>query len=480
MRPSTIFLSTLALAAAAVATSGSQPAFASWSPEQLSDWLNEHQISVPKHAKSSASDLQNLVAENWYSASAWTEDQYKNAQKTFSDVQDTSFETWDESRLREFLLRQGIVAPKGNREQLALLAKSQYKGYEAAAKSYSATAGSASAEASRTVESYASKASAAIAQLETDATRAIDRSKDYVFSTWDDNRLRSYLESKGLIKTSAEKKRDELLAMAEDYYNKASTPVWEAWSDSYMHDWLVSHDVIKSDFEKNRDKLRAQLESYYYTPADRVWTTWSDSELRGWLIKHGYVRSDTQISRDKMLKMVEENYLSVKDTVLSAWSDNQLRQWLIDNGYIRSDAEVKRDELVKLANEKFNDAWAKTASYLTWPDARLRAYLRERGVAENELPTNRSGLLQETRVRWVQAQGRAEAIVGKIRDIVNEGVGKAEDALYNIFNILNSKVYHGSEEASRVQEEETSELKGKKAEMEDRVGEKAEKVKAEL
>lgn len=388
MRPSTIFLSTLALAAAAVATSGSQPAFASWSPEQLSDWLNEHQISVPKHAKSSASDLQNLVAENWYSASAWTEDQYKNAQKTFSDVQDTSFETWDESRLREFLLRQGIVAPKGNREQLALLAKSQYKGYEAAAKSYSVTAGSASAEASRTVESYASKASAAIAQLETDATRAIDRSKDYVFSTWDDNRLRSYLESKGLIKTSAEKKRDELLAMAEDYYNKASTPVWEAWSDSYMvcislslatdddnegrlqHDWLVSHDVIKSDFEKNRDKLRAQLESYYYTPADRVWTTWSDSELRGWLIKHGYVRSDTQISRDKMLKMVEyvildvdnesvlisryrENYLSVKDTVLSAWSDNQLRQWLIDNGYIRSDAEVKRDELVKLANEKY-------------------------------------------------------------------------------------------------------------------------------
>lgn len=87
---------------------------------------------------------------------------------------------------------------------------------------------------------------------------------------------------------------------------------------------------------------------------------------------------------------------------------------------------------------------------------------------------------EETRVRWVQAQGRAEAIVGKIRDIVNEGVGKAEDALYNIFNILNSKVYHGSEEASRVQEEETSELKGKKAEMEDRVGEKAEKVKAEL
>jgi hypothetical protein len=112
-----------------------------------------------------------------------------------------------------------------------------------------------------------------------------------------------------------------------------------------------------------------------------------------------------------LISRYRENYLSVKDTFLSTWSDNQLRQWLIDNGYIRSDAQVKRDELVKLASEKYvvndsgggwrpiydlryNDAWAKTASYLTWPDARLRAYLRERGVAENQLPTNRAGLLR--------------------------------------------------------------------------------------
>jgi hypothetical protein len=238
MRTSTIFLSTLAFAAAAVATSGSQPAFSSWSPEQLTEWLNEHQISVPKRAKGSASDLQDLVAENWYSASAWTEDQYKNAQRTFSNLQDTSFETWDESRLREFLLRQGVVAPKGPKEQLALLAKSQFKGYEAAVKSFtdhaSTTFGSVSTEASRTAEGYASRASAAISQVETDVTRAIDRSKDYIFSTWDDNRLRSYLESKGLIKTKGEKKRDELLTVAEDYYNQVSSPVWEAWSDSYM------------------------------------------------------------------------------------------------------------------------------------------------------------------------------------------------------------------------------------------------------
>lgn len=248
MRTSTIFLSTLALAVAAVAASGPQPAFSAWTPDQLTEWLNEHQVSIPRRAKGSASDLQNLVAQNWYSASAWTEDQYKNAQKTFSNLQDTSFDTWDESRLREFLLRQGVVAPKGSKEQLALLAKSQYKGYEAAAKSFidhaSSTFGSATAEASKTAEGYVSRASAVISQVETDVSRSIDRSKDYVFSTWDDNRLRSYLESKGAIKTKGEKKRDELLVEAENYYNQASSPAWEAWGDSYMVRVFTSSRIL--------------------------------------------------------------------------------------------------------------------------------------------------------------------------------------------------------------------------------------------
>lgn len=43
---------------------------------------------------------------------------------------------------------------------------------------------------------------------------------------------------------------------------------------------------------------------------------------------------------------------------------------------------------------RYNDVSARTAAYLVWPDARLRAYLRERGVSEAALPTNRPGLLR--------------------------------------------------------------------------------------
>jgi len=164
------------------------------------------------------------------------------------------------------------------------------------------------------------------------------------------------------------------------------------------------------------------MKQYYYNVNDRVWDTWSDSELRSWLIEQGVVKSDAEIRREKMLKLVEwvlyllstcsacadlgshrtrtdslarDNYLNAKNTAWGAWSDSQMREWLIEHGYLRSDAQVKRDQLVNLMSEKYHTVSDKTAAYLTWPDARLRAYLRERGVSENLVPTTRPGLLRE-------------------------------------------------------------------------------------
>lgn len=140
--------------------------------------------------------------------------------------------------------------------------------------------------------------------------------------------------------------------------------------------------------------------------------------------------------------------MSAKDTFWNAWSDNQIRQWLIDHGYLRSDAQVKRDELIKLANEKYTDAASRTGAYLSWPDARLRAFLRESGVDDSNLPNSRPGLLQEVRIRYVQSQTKAEAAFLKIREIVNEGVGKAEDALHRIMSVVSNNLYHGYETVS--------------------------------
>jgi len=499
MRTNIIILTTLALSLCASAAGGGtwfpgavaaashQPEYTTWKRAQLEQWLETHNIPTTRAKKPTEAELRDLVAENWHSASAWTYDQYYNAQQIFADVRDTAFETWDESRLREFLLRQGIVAPKSSKEHLVLLAKSHYKGYTDAAKSFadraSATASGATAAASRTASGMASKASSVVVQAETEVAKAMDRSKDYVYSSWDDSRLRSYLESHGLLKTKAERRRDEMLAMMEEHYNKVANPVWEAWGDSYMHDWLVSHHIIKSDFEKNRDKLRAELERYYYAPMDRVWSTWTDSEMRTWLIDHDIIKSHAQVQRNKMMKMMEDNYLHAKDTFWSAWSDNQIRQWLIDHGYLRSDAQVKRDELIKLANDKWNDASARTAAYLTWPDARLRAYLREHGVNDSKIPGTRTGLLQETRIRWVQTHNKAEAMFLKIREIVNGGVGRAEDALQMIASLVTTgkdKLYHGYENTAHAAAEGADAHNRRVSESEQWAESKAETIKAKL
>ncbi|PPQ71324.1 hypothetical protein CVT26_011969 [Gymnopilus dilepis] len=445
MRPSLILVpATLALAAQASWFSSSEETpYKSWNTKELRAWLEVHNVHVPEHP--THNELVSLVQDNWDTASAWTQDQYYAAQKSFADLRDTAFETWDESRLRQWLLEHGVVAPKGPKEHLVLLAKQKYKAYDKAASSYASQAsatistaiyGDTKHQMSKSATSVASQATSAAAQATKEVARAFDESKDYVYSTWDDNQMRSWLEEKGVIKPKAQVRREELLEKMHSAWGRVANPIWEAWSSSYIHDWLVSHNIIKSDFQKNREALEKQMKKYYYSTSDTVYGTWTDSQMRQWLIDHGVMKSDAQASRDKMMKLMRDNYLSAKDTFWDAWSDNSIRDWLIEHGYMRSDAQVKRDELIKLANEKWNDQVARTSDYLVWPDARLRAYLRNHGVDDSNIPEPRPILLQEVRVRWVQSKTKAENVYDTVKEMVNSGIYKAEDALHHVFALL--------------------------------------------
>ncbi|KZV93874.1 hypothetical protein EXIGLDRAFT_716624 [Exidia glandulosa HHB12029] len=459
----------LALPAAASWFGSDKPDYLNWNKKQLKDWLNDRNIHVPNGFDNA--QLQELVKSNWDEGSAWTQDQYTQAQKTFQDVKQSSFDSWDESRLRQFLLEQGVVAPSSKKEELVLLANKQYKSFKAAASSYasqaSATASSAyygspasqvsasassvaggaassvssvAGNAASSVSSVAGQASASassvIAQATDSVVRTLDDSKDYVYSTWDDSQLRSYLHQKGVIRTDTEIKRDQLLAKMRDAYASVTEPVWAAWSDSYMHEWLVAHGIIKSDYEKKRDQLTGLMQQYYYGTNDYVWSTWDDSTLKGWLVEHNIVKSSAQVKREKMLKLVQDNYNSASDTVYGGWKDSEMRQWLIDNGYMKSDAQAKRDELVKLMSSKYNDAQSRVASYTTWPDARLRAFLRNHGITEASMPKSRADLLHETRIRWVQTQWASESLYRRIKDTITGGVETAEEKLGKVLEIL--------------------------------------------
>ncbi|KAF9478563.1 hypothetical protein BDN70DRAFT_879790 [Pholiota conissans] len=495
MRPS-LFLVAASLTLAAQASwfsdsSANTPEYAKWNTNELKAWLEVHNVPLPDH-KPTQAELRNLVESNWNTARVWSQDQYASAQKAFADLRDTAFDSWDESRLREFLLQNGIVAPKGPKEHLVLLAQQKYRSYHSAASSFSARAsetastaiyGDSKHQASKSASSLVTHATEAVTHAADDVTRKFDESKDYVYSTWSDNQMRKYLEEKGVLKTKTQKKRDELIKMMHDAYGSVADPIWDAWSDSYMHHWLVSRHLIKSDYEKKRDALIKPMQQYYYSANDKVWHTWSDTDAKAWLVEHGVIRSDAQVSRDKMSKMFHDNYISAKDTFWSAWSDNAIREWLIENGHMRSDAQYKRDELIKLANEKWSDEKAKLAEYLTWPDARLRAFLRQSGIPEEHLPTSRPGLLQETRIRWVQAHGRAENIFAKIKELVNSGIYKADEVLTKIMNLLKGDLDDGLtslksteayDAATHKAEQAKAGVKDGKANAEDWVGEKVE------
>ena len=213
-------------------SSSQNPPYASWSLSELQSWLYAHNVPVP--SSPSQDTLKYLVQQNWNSATAWSYDQYASAQKSFADIREASFDKWDESRLRQFLLEQGIVAPKGPKEQLVLLAKQRYTAYTNAASSFSA-------RATDTSHRMAGSLSTMAAQATSDVARALDDSKDYVYSTWDDNKLRNYLESKGVqVQAEAKKSRTHLLNLMRDSYASITTPIWQAWSDSYLVRSLLS------------------------------------------------------------------------------------------------------------------------------------------------------------------------------------------------------------------------------------------------
>ncbi|KAH0834054.1 hypothetical protein J3R83DRAFT_11338 [Lanmaoa asiatica] len=441
----------------------SEPDYAKWSHTELRTWLEHHNIKVPPSFDKPL--LYDLVHANWKNllpvyaeaGQQWSLDQYNRAQRAFEHVKDDSFDKWDESRLRAFLLEQGVVAPSGPLEQLVFLAKNKFRAYTDAAALHSSPASASASSAYAGVTGAAHSASqcigSAVAQATHEVARAFDDTMDYVYSTWEDHRLRGWLEDHGIVEAKSANTRDELTRLANDYYRKATSAVWESWSDSYIREWLVAHNLLKPTDTPSRSGLLGEMKKYYYNCTDNVWNTWSNSELKAWLVDRGFLKSDAERNRDELIKMVEEHYHCALDSIWGAWTDSDIHQWLSERGYLESRNDVKdRKDLVELMSSKHPDGSTKLASYLVWPDARLRAYLRERGISENALPTNRPGLLrksdasspylllkfpaEETRIRWVQTSTRAETIFARLQEIINSSVEVGEEKVARILEVL--------------------------------------------
>jgi hypothetical protein len=200
-------------------------------------------------------------------------------------------EAWDESQLREYLMEQGVVSPHSTREQLLVLARQKASAASTAIYGHptdqaASSISSAYYDASATVSSGYSAISTQAAYASAKAAKNLDVTKDYVYSTWDDNQLRTWLEAHDVISGPAPTGRAALLNRVKVAYSKLTHPIYEAWSTSTIHEWLVEHGVVAPE-PTARDKLVTLMRANYYDAQDKVYSGWQDSQMRDWLVSEG-------------------------------------------------------------------------------------------------------------------------------------------------------------------------------------------------
>ena len=221
-----------------------------------------------------------------------------------------------------------------------------------AASAYTNVAASASS-AYNAAASGASSVSAQAAYASAKVAKKLDESKDYVFSSWDDNQLRTWLEQNNVISTPAPTGRAALLSNVKAAYGKATSPIYEAWSTSTIHEWLVEHGIVHPE-PTAREKLLEQMKSNYWDVKDTAYSTWDESTMRDWLISEGVITNDAaQLKKEKYTKLLDENYTRAKSSAFSGWYDSEMRSWLVNHGYLKSDVEAKRDEVSSISPAEY-------------------------------------------------------------------------------------------------------------------------------
>lgn len=116
--------------------------------------------------------------------------------------------------------------------------------------------------------------------------KTLDDAKDYVFSSWDDNQLRTWLEKNNVISTPEPTTRAGLLNSVKAAYAKSTEPIYHAWSTSTIHEWLVEHGIAHPE-PTAREKLIDLMKHNYWDAKDTAYSTWSESQMREWLIAEG-------------------------------------------------------------------------------------------------------------------------------------------------------------------------------------------------
>lgn len=306
-----------------------------WHETELERWLSDHNIPYPTPAD--RKDLEGLVKDNWENNIV------------------TPYERWDTKQQADWLKQKGVEVNEKNAENADWLKKQiQGKWYE----------------------------------TESAAEESYGDVKSWIFDTWTDSQLKSFLDYHN-IPSPKPRTRDSLLSTARANYATIAQ---------------------KAD----------QTAAY---PGDWIFEQWTDSDLKKWLDDHGYhvyqgskrnelVASVRRNSRQASLKVND-----IKDTVaqniFNSWSDSELKSWCDKNG-IKVPQNGKRDEIVALARQNVASLTGDTFS------ASVTSAFKSYGAATGSLGA-----------RVTSATGAAAASASSATSVIADYTASATDAAYD-------------------------------------------------
>ncbi|KUI52536.1 Stress response protein ish1 [Cytospora mali] len=194
------------------------------------------------------------------------------------------------------------------------------------------------------------------------------------YKEWDNEKLSSYLQQKGVdVQDSAKANKNSLIAQVkeswyetedktQDAYTSVKDWILDTWTDSQLKSFC-DHHAIPVPQPRKRDTLLAKARSNYDTvaqkagetasyPGNWLYSTWTESDLKEWLDTHGFP-APQPTTRDKLIAAVRRNsrlaylksqstlssatssaqsaYSTLTDMLIDSWSESQLKEFCDKN-----------------------------------------------------------------------------------------------------------------------------------------------------
>ncbi|KAL8998713.1 MAG: hypothetical protein Q9169_002268 [Polycauliona sp. 2 TL-2023] len=281
--------------------------YESWSESDLKEFLDERGVPVPQ--PSSRDKLIASVRRNSRLSAAQMKDTAASASASAKaskeSLGDALFDSWSDSKIKEWADSNGIKVPQGSkRNELLALARKHRD---------TLTGDKVASSASSAFGAATSNAQNQYARATDDASLKSEDAFNEAVGSWSDSRLKAFLDARGVPVPQGGKK-DELVKQVRLNQRKAATG-WSAWTfDTWttenLRNWLsTQNNKAAKKSGATRDDLFKQAQDSYASASksggsnyasvtsylasatdaakDNTFDTWSESELKSYLDSYG-------------------------------------------------------------------------------------------------------------------------------------------------------------------------------------------------